>query len=80
VSLLRVSPHHALTTVVKLAEESEELIVRGYEAEGQPACLEVESEVLGQRWAYEAAPHEIYTLALPAGAGAAALNLLEEPR
>jgi hypothetical protein len=64
----------------KLAEDGGALLVRGYEAAGHGGPLAIVSDRLGRRWAYTAAPHEIWTLRLPLDGGeAVALNLLEEP-
>ena len=76
---LHISPAHVVLTTVKLAEEDGRLLVRGYETAGKPAHLILSSDILGQSWAHDIGPHEIWTLALPLGGGAPVrLNLLEE--
>jgi alpha-mannosidase len=78
-SLLRAEPGHVALTAVKLDEEGRRLLVRGYETVGQAARLTLTSDVLGRRWTYDVAPHQIWTLALPLEGGAPTpLNFLEE--
>jgi alpha-mannosidase len=79
-SLLRISPGDVVLTVVKMAEDGQRLIVRGYETAGRPARLVISSAALGHTWTHTVRPHEVWTLALPLGGGAPIpLNFLEEP-
>jgi alpha-mannosidase len=79
-SLLQVTPENVVLSVVKLAEDGGQLLIRGYETEGKPTHLVVKSRHLGRTWSADISPNEIWTLALPLDGGAAAkLNLLEEP-
>jgi len=78
-SLLRVEPAHVILTTLKMAEEGDGLIARGYETIGEPADLVLVSDELGRAWRCRIAPHEIWTLELPlAGGEPTKLSLLEE--
>ncbi len=79
-SLLRVAPEGVVLTTLKVGEDGERLIARGYETIGEAAQINITSDILGCRWSYNCRPHEIWTLALPLqGGDAIPLNLLEEP-
>ncbi|TFH42055.1 MAG: alpha-mannosidase, partial [Lysobacterales bacterium] len=79
-SFLDVSPENVVLSVVKLAEDGGQLLVRGYETEGRSAHLLIKSTQLNQTWSADIGPHEIWTLTLPLdGRDPVKLNLLEEP-
>jgi alpha-mannosidase len=79
-SFLEVSPDNVVLSVVKLAENDGQLLVRGYETEGRSAHVVVRSGQLNRIWSTDISPYEIWTLALPLDGGSAVkLNLLEEP-
>jgi alpha-mannosidase len=79
-SLLRIVEGDVAVTVVKLAEDSPTLLVRGYETAGRSARLVLASELLALRWECDIASYEIFTLALPLdGRAARPLDLVEEP-
>jgi alpha-mannosidase len=78
-SFVSCSAPNVLLTVLKLAEEDESLILRGYETAGQ----ETRGEICfgrGTSWTVTWKPYEIKSLRLdPDGAGAVETNMLEEP-
>ncbi len=79
-SLLRVEPSNIILTVVKVAEDDDALIARGYEAHGVATNMTLTSERLGTTWPYALRPYEIWTLRLPLdGSAPTPLNFLEEP-
>jgi alpha-mannosidase len=78
-SLLQCTPPNVVLTVVKLAEDGEDLILRGYETAGRETEVEIRLGLDGGRWVVTWAPHEIKTLCLPRGAAALLkTNMLEE--
>jgi alpha-mannosidase len=80
ISALHITPDNLVMTVVKLSEDGNQLLVRGYESEGRAARMNITSTWLRQSWAAEIGAHEIWTFSLPLDGGEATkLNLLEEP-
>jgi alpha-mannosidase len=78
-SLLRAMPDNFALTTVKLAEEDGALIIRGYETLGEPAQVEIRSDLLKASWSIAVGAHEVCTWRLPLDGGQPTpLNLLEE--
>ncbi|MCE5259746.1 MAG: glycosyl hydrolase-related protein [Chloroflexi bacterium] len=78
-SLLQVEPANIVLSVVKLAEDSKQLLVRGYETSGRGTEIVVTAPAWHKNWSVQVAAHEIWTLALPLdGAPASKLNILED--
>ena len=78
-SLLAVEPANIVLTTVKRSEGDERLLVRGFEAAGQPTDMVLSSGLFERRWSCHIAPYELFTLALPLKSGEPIrLNLLEE--
>jgi alpha-mannosidase len=71
-SFVSCSAPNVILTVVKMAEDGDDLVLRGYESAGQETVAEL-GLGLGDnraRWSITWQPHEIKTLRLAAGAGA----------
>jgi alpha-mannosidase len=66
-SLLRCTAPNVVLTAVKLAEEGDDLILRGYEAAGRETTAEICYGLKATRWAITWKPHEIVTLRLDPG-------------
>lgn len=78
-SLVRCSPSNVVLTTIKVAEDGEDLILRGYETAGQETEAEIRLGLEGSRWAATWKPNEIKTLRLTKGAAAPVeVNMLEE--
>jgi alpha-mannosidase len=79
-SFLEILPDNVVLSVVKLAENNGQLLVRGYETFGRPAHVVITSRKMNRAWSADISPHEIWTLTLPLdGSLATKLNILEEP-
>ena len=76
---MRCSVPNVVLTVLKLAEEDEALILRGYETAGQETTAEICLDRDGTSWSITWKPHEIKTLRLDTG-GVEPIetNMLEE--
>jgi alpha-mannosidase len=80
-SLASCAPANIVLTVVKLAEEGDDLIMRGYETAGRETEAEIAIGLDGARFNVTWKPHEIKTLCLERGATALTeVSMLEEPR
>ncbi len=78
-SLLQVEPANIVLSVVKLAEDSKQLLVRGYETSGRDTEIVITAPAWRKNWKAQIVAHEIWTLALPLdGAPASKLNILED--
>ncbi len=78
-SLLRAAPESIVLSTVKLAEDGDRLLVRGYEASGEPTRITLTSPALDRCWTHDVRAHEVFTLALPIDGGVPVpLDLLEE--
>jgi alpha-mannosidase len=78
-SLASCTPANIVLTVVKLAEEGDDLILRGYETAGRETEAEIAIGLDGIRFHVTWRPHEIKTLRLERGATALTeVNMLEE--
>jgi alpha-mannosidase len=80
-SFLRCEPSNVMLTVLKVAEEGEDLILRGYETAGRETTAQIEFGIGDDRarWSVRWQPHEIKTLRLgPDGALPVEVNMLEE--
>ena len=84
-SLASCTPANIVLNVVKLAEEGDDLILRGYETAGRETQAEIVIGLDGTHFPVTWKPHEIKTLRLEEGATAsgaivpAEVNMLEEP-
>jgi alpha-mannosidase len=61
-SLLAVEAENVLLTVLKKSEDGDDLIVRGYEADGKAVTTEISLPFCGKRFTVSFGPHEIKTL------------------
>jgi alpha-mannosidase len=78
-SLLECAAPNVVLTTVKLAEEGNELIVRGYETAGQETAAEIRLGWEQDAWTATWQPHEIKTLRLcPGDPTSVEVNMLEE--
>jgi alpha-mannosidase len=78
-SLLECTAPNVVLTALKVAEEGEDLILRGYETAGQETVAEMRMGLEGKRWSVTWQPHEIKTLRLGSGdAVPVEVNMLEE--
>jgi alpha-mannosidase len=68
-SFLSVDVPNVVVTVVKRAEEGDDLIVRCYETAGQATTAMLELMMVKQRWTGKFRPSEIKTLQIPAKGG-----------
>ncbi|MCD6520704.1 MAG: alpha-mannosidase [Anaerolineae bacterium] len=79
-ALFEIAPEQMVGTVLKISEEGERLLLRGYEATGQPGELYVRIPVLRRSWHIQVEGHQVWTVGLPLGVGTPRLlNFLEEP-
>ena len=77
-SLAGCSPANVVLTAIKLAEEGDDLILRGYETAGQETEAEIALGLTGARFGVTWKPHEIKTLRWRPGApGLVEVNILE---
>jgi len=73
------APNVVLTTL-KIAEEGDDLIVRGYETAGRETEVEIRLGLDGRTWKANWKPHQIVTLRFPSeGAAPVIVDMLEEP-
>jgi len=77
-SLVECTSPNVVLTVVKLAEEGDDLIVRGYETAGQETTAEIRLGLDGVRWPTTWKAHQIKTWRLKGAAEPVEVNLLEE--
>jgi alpha-mannosidase len=78
-SFLAVDAPNVVVSVLKKAEEGEDLIVRCYETDGRPGEATLDLGLLKRRWSGKFRPFEIKTLRVPAaGEEIREVNLLEE--
>jgi alpha-mannosidase len=80
-SLLRCEPSNVVLAVFKVAEEGEDLILRGYETAGRETTAQIEFGPEGSRacWPVMWRPYEIKTLRLGLGDGLPVeVSMLEE--
>ena len=78
-SFLWAEPANIVLTALKQAEDSEDLVVRGYESCGLQTEAKMLLPMLGVEWTATFAPHQIRTWLLEPGRGPLETNLLEEP-
>jgi alpha-mannosidase len=79
-SLASCEAPNIILTALKVAEEGEDLILRGYETAGQETMAQVRLGPNGQCWTVTWRPHEIVTLRISDSATAPLrVNILEEP-
>jgi alpha-mannosidase len=79
-SLASCNAPNIVLTVLKVAEEGDDLILRGYETAGQQTVAEIRLGLDGQAWTVTWKPYEIVTLRLGEGGTApVAVDMLEEP-
>ena len=77
-AFLEVNPPGVVATVLKRAEDSEDIILRLYETEGKVCKAQVDFSLLGRKFEVEFSPHQIKTLLVPRGEGEVReVNLLE---
>lgn len=78
-SFLSVDASDVVVSVVKQAEDGDDLIVRCYETAGQPTRATLDLELLHKQWTGNFRPFEIKTLRVPVTGGEVReVNLLEE--
>jgi alpha-mannosidase len=78
-SFLAVDAPNVVVSVVKKAEEGDDLIVRCYETDGRPAATALDLALVKRRWSGKFRPFEIKTLRVPlTGGEIREVNLLEE--
>ncbi|MFL7810477.1 MAG: alpha-mannosidase, partial [Anaerolineae bacterium] len=78
-SFLSCSADNVVLTALKLTEEGDDLILRGYETAGQETTAEIRLGMDGQTWSTTWRAHEIKTLRWNADEGTVAdVNMLEE--
>jgi alpha-mannosidase len=78
-SFLSVDAPNVVVSVVKKAEEGDDLIVRCYETSGRPAEATLDLALVKRRWSGKFRPFEIKTLRVPlTGGEIREVNLLEE--
>jgi alpha-mannosidase len=78
-SFLSVDAPDVVVSVVKKAEDGEDLIIRCYETAGRPTKASLELGLLNRRWSGNFRPLEIKTLRVPlAGGEIREVNLLEQ--
>ena len=78
-SFLSVDAPNVVVSVVKKAEEGDDLIVRCYETSGRPAEATIDLALVKRRWSGKLRPFEIKTLRVPVTGGEVReVNLLEE--
>jgi alpha-mannosidase len=78
-SFLAVDAPTVVVSVVKKAEEGDDLIVRCYETAGRPAEATLDLGLVKRRWSGRFRPFEIKTLRIPLNGGTIReVNLLEE--
>lgn len=78
-SFLSVDAPNVVVSALKKAEEGQDLILRCYETNGQPAKVTLDLTFLKRRWSGTFRPFEIKTLRVPlAGGPIREVNLLEE--
>ena len=78
-SFLSVDAPDVVVSVVKKAEEGDDLIIRCYETAGRPAKASLDLGLVNRRWTGNFRPLEIKTLRVPlAGGEIREVNLLEQ--
>jgi alpha-mannosidase len=78
-SFLSVDAPNVVVSVVKKAEDGEDLIVRCYETAGKPAHATLNLALVKRQWTGDFLPFEIKTLRVPRTGGVIReVNLLEE--
>jgi alpha-mannosidase len=78
-SFLTVDAANVVVSVVKKAEEGDDLIIRCYETAGRPTEASLDLKLLNRRWTGTFRPLEIKTLRVPfAGGEIREVNLLEQ--
>jgi alpha-mannosidase len=78
-SFLSIDAPNVVVSVVKKAEDGEDLIVRCYETAGKPAQATLNLALMKRQWTGTFRPFEIKTLRIPRKGGAIReVNLLEE--
>ncbi|MFN2129246.1 MAG: alpha-mannosidase [Anaerolineae bacterium] len=79
-SLASCDAPNIVLTVLKVAEEGDDLIVRGYETAGQETEAEIRLGLDGRAWKANWKPYQIVTLRVPEeGTALAIVDMLEEP-
>jgi alpha-mannosidase len=80
-SFVRCSAPNVVLTVLKLAEQGEALILRGYETTGQETTVQIDFDRDGKSWSITWRPYEIKTLRFgPGDVAPVETNMLEENR
>ncbi|MFN2156377.1 MAG: glycosyl hydrolase-related protein [Anaerolineae bacterium] len=78
-SLASCDAPNIVLTVLKVAEEGDDLIVRGYETAGQETEAEIRLGLDGRAWKANWKPYQIVTLRVPEeGTALAIVDMLEE--
>ncbi|MBN1642469.1 MAG: alpha-mannosidase [Anaerolineae bacterium] len=78
-SLASCEAPNIVLTALKVAEEGDDLIVRGYETAGRETMAQVRIGADGPRWTVAWRPHEIVTLRVSGDGAPVRVNILEEP-
>ncbi len=78
-SLLKAEPSNIVVTVLKMAEEGDELIVRAYETHGRATEARFTAPLQNLTWTAVFRPQEIKTFRLGPGKTVKEVSLLEEP-
>jgi alpha-mannosidase len=78
-SLARCTPSNVVLTAIKVAEDGEDLILRGYETAGRETEAEIRLGLESSKWTATWRPYEIKTLRLQQGSNTLVeVNMLEE--
>ncbi len=79
-SYLSVEPKNILLSVCKLAEDSDDLIVRGYETDGRPVRATLRMGGAGMTWEADFGAHEIKSWRISRNGATEEVDLLERKR